>query len=329
MKICLILPYFGKFNNYFPLWLESCRHNPNINWFIFTDDKSIYSFPNNIHVKYCSFKDIQLLIHQIFGTNVLINTPYDLCKYRVVYHKLFPKIICEYDYWGYCDCDVIWGDLESFLRPVIKVGYKKIHWRGHLTLFKNSKDIQDLYSLEIAGNTTFKAGISMNRNKRCNHFDEVGINRIFDHLGIPIYKDLPIADLKVKSRNFYCYHYSQAEEYKNKQQIFEWKEGHLFRWFIDKKGELQKEEFAYIHFLRREMRNCVSSKSLGHYLIIPPNKFVDYQPITWNFIMKTTQKKVYWEYYQKRLNLKRFWNAIKHKIHDNSKLPDEYLYIIK
>ena len=56
MKKCIIiLPYFGKFNNYFNLFLKSCEKNPDFSWLIFTDDKSKYNYPENVRVEYMKF----------------------------------------------------------------------------------------------------------------------------------------------------------------------------------------------------------------------------------------------------------------------------------
>ena len=49
-KCVFILPYFGKFNNYFPLFLKSCEKNPTYNWLIFTDCKEKYNYPENVDV---------------------------------------------------------------------------------------------------------------------------------------------------------------------------------------------------------------------------------------------------------------------------------------
>lgn len=47
-KICLITPYFGKFNNYFELFLNSYRCNPTVNWLILSEDETQYSYPDDI-----------------------------------------------------------------------------------------------------------------------------------------------------------------------------------------------------------------------------------------------------------------------------------------
>ena len=37
MKKCIfIIPYFGKFNEYFTLFLKSCKNNKEFNWLILT-----------------------------------------------------------------------------------------------------------------------------------------------------------------------------------------------------------------------------------------------------------------------------------------------------
>ncbi len=49
-RCVLILPYFGQFNNYFPLFLKSCEANPTYTWMIFTDNEFKYACPENVHV---------------------------------------------------------------------------------------------------------------------------------------------------------------------------------------------------------------------------------------------------------------------------------------
>ena len=50
-KNCIfIIPYFGKFNNYFQLFLNSCSTNENYNWLILTDDDGKYDYPKNVEV---------------------------------------------------------------------------------------------------------------------------------------------------------------------------------------------------------------------------------------------------------------------------------------
>lgn len=322
--VCLILPYFGKFNNYFDLWLRSCKYNDKIDWYIYTDDRDFYEYPKNVIVHYCDFVDIQRRAFDLFGNDIQLDKPYDLCKFRVAYHKLFPEVINRYQYWGYCDCDLIWGDLYSAISPALEREYDKISWRGHFTLFKNSSDIQNLYLLEILGNTTFKNCISK-KNDEINLFDECGINRIFDYFKRRVYNDLIFADLQVKCFQFVCNHFSLSEQYKNENQIFEWNKGKLYRIYIYK-DQIYKEEFSYIHFLRREMKYLIK-QDRDHYLIVP-NKFIDYQDLTVSQIINFSKRRFYWRYYKKRLSPQYLLKVAQQKIR-KSKTPDIYPFIIK
>lgn len=328
-KICIILPYFGKFNSYFNLWLQSCRYNSRIDWYIFTDDKTKYSFPDNIRVSYYTFSDVQQLAYKLWGDDILLESPYDLCKFRVAYHVLFPQVVEKYEYWGFCDCDLIFGDIYSAILPAINQDYDKISWRGHFTLFRNKSENKNIYLENVPCAHTFRDCISKVEKDYYNLFDEVGINFIFDYLGKTVYKKLLIADLDVKKYNFICKHFSQSEEYKNNCQIFEWDNGHLYRVYLFN-GELFKEEFAYVHFLRRWMKNLVTNSQCTHYLIIPPNKFIDYEEVTVDKVYSWTRKKFYWSYYKRRLTFKNVCNKISGMFFvKKNKIPDVYSYIIK
>ncbi len=329
-RICVILPYFGKFNGYFNLWLQSCGYNSNIDWYIFTDDNSKFKYPANVSVTYCTFTDVQLRAYSLWGKNIMLDKPYDLCKFRVAYHELFPQVVDEYEYWGYCDCDLIFGDIYSAILPAIRQKYDKVSWRGHFTLFRNSPDNRNAYLTVLPGIHTFMDCISRGEKDYYNLFDEVGINLIFDALGKKTYKDLLIADLEVKSYNFICMHYSNAEDYKNKQQIFEWNDGHLYRCSLFG-GKLIKEEFAYIHFLRRKMKSFISPMQQSKYLIVPPNKFICYQEVTPKKVSTWTEKRFYWDYYKERMTFKSLSNFVIRKVfrHSDEKLKDVYPYIIK
>ena len=95
-KILYIIPYFGKFPTLFPLWLESCRYNPTINWIIFTDDKTVYNYPDNIEVIYTTFREIRKKTQELYDFPISLEKPYKLCDYRVAYGDIFSNYIDRY-----------------------------------------------------------------------------------------------------------------------------------------------------------------------------------------------------------------------------------------
>ena len=78
LKKILIIPYFGKFNNYFELWLKSCEYNTDFDWLIFTDDKTNYQYPENVHVHYTTFENIKDRINNLFEFEISLDSPYKL-----------------------------------------------------------------------------------------------------------------------------------------------------------------------------------------------------------------------------------------------------------
>lgn len=97
-KVLYIIPYFGKFPTLFPLWLESCRYNPTINWIIFTDDKTVYDYPDNIKVIYTTFREIRKKIQELYDFPISLEKPYKLCDYKVAYGDMFSNYIDGYDF---------------------------------------------------------------------------------------------------------------------------------------------------------------------------------------------------------------------------------------
>ena len=84
-KCVLILPYFGQFNNYFPLFLKSCEANPTYTWMIFTDNEFDYIYPENVHVIKTTLDCVRNKANEKFGFKVALESPYKLCDYKPAY----------------------------------------------------------------------------------------------------------------------------------------------------------------------------------------------------------------------------------------------------
>ena len=118
-RIVYIVPYFGRLRSDFKLWLASCKMNPTINWLIYTDDKENdvllnKDIPENVMVRYISFEEMRNKIQKYFDFEIELPAPYKLCDYRPAYGEIFHDEICEYDFWGHCDMDLIFGNIRDF-----------------------------------------------------------------------------------------------------------------------------------------------------------------------------------------------------------------------
>lgn len=308
-KKIFIIPYFGKFPNYFQLFLNSCGYNESFNWLIFTDDKRDYKYPKNVRVIYTSFYEIKKYIQDKFDFEINLDRPYKLCDYKVTYGYVFQEYIKEYNFWGYCDLDLIFGDLDNFITDKILDNYDKLFIFGHATLYRNSEKINKLFMKEyIVNGISRKIYKKYFSSARVYGFDElymkingnIRINDIFEKEKIKIYKKNSAANI-YGSKSFF----KVIEDYDliNKIDIFEKKEdkdklfiyenGKIKKYFIrDKK--LESKEYMYIHLQLRKMKMDKGIENQKIYKIIP-NKFEKLE--------KNIDLKNYYKIKRKRFNL--------------------------
>lgn len=132
-----------------------------------------------------TFEECKTKIQELFDFPINLKSPYDLCDYKVVYGELFSEELAGSDFWGYCDTDLIFGDIRKFITGDILQKYEKVLIRGHFTLFRNRKDINAIYRNKLPdGEESFKQVFS---EDGVHHFDEgmpqstKGINTLFDN----------------------------------------------------------------------------------------------------------------------------------------------------
>lgn len=288
-KIVLISPYFGKLPNYFPLVLESMKKNKNITFLMLIDDKTEYDWSDNIKVIYTSFKNVQNLIQSKFEFPVSIKRPYKLCDYKPAYGYIFSEYIKEYDFWGHIDLDVIWGDLEKYITEDILEKYEFIYREGALRLYKNDPKINHLFEKD---GSIFKYK-EVFKNEESYGFDEaLAIQRIAERNNIAIYEnDNVVADINAFTTSLQIRRVAQKRwkdeagifrSIKNyKYQLFKWENGKIFRYYMENET-IKKDEFMYIHLLKRKMKYSPDRKVTGknESFIITPNKFIKDEELT-------------------------------------------------
>ena len=129
-SIIVIHPYFGKFPDMFSFWLESCKLNESVVFLIVTDQE-ISTDATNIIVYKSNLKEIKSRIENICGFPVWLEKPYKLCDFRPLFGHIFDTYTSKYDFWGYCDCDLIFGDIRHFLSEEVLDNYDYILGWGH------------------------------------------------------------------------------------------------------------------------------------------------------------------------------------------------------
>lgn len=189
MKKCvLILPYFGKFNNYFQLFLNSCAYNKNYHWLIITDSLQSFMYPVNCTVVRMSFNECKEHIQDKFDFEIRLEKPYKLCDYKPAYGYIFEEYIYDYDYWGHCDNDIIFGDMSKFLNHLLEQDFDKLFAAGHLTLYKNTPENNRCFMNNLNGEKSYK---TVYQSDEIFAFDEdfqnFNVHRIFQQQGKHVY----------------------------------------------------------------------------------------------------------------------------------------------
>jgi hypothetical protein len=62
-----------------------------------------------------------------FGVN--IKHSYKLCDFKPAYGFIFFELIENYDFWGYCDIDIIFGSIRDFITKEILESHDLISTR--------------------------------------------------------------------------------------------------------------------------------------------------------------------------------------------------------
>ena len=283
----MILPYFGKFNNYFPLFLKSCGYNPSYDFLIFTDNTDFYNYPQNVHVVPMTLNEFRANASQKLGFEPCIPTAYKLCDFKPAYGFLFEDYIQDYEYWGHCDCDLVFGNLEKVLSPVLDKDYDKIFAAGHLTIYKNTFDNNRRFMKSLEGREIYREAFTTSRiyvfdeNVRCSmNSDRLNVHTLFRDNDAKIYeKDLSfnVSPKKAKiTRTAYNPQTQKFEEdhrYANLARYYLCADGLLVVSWNKDHAVVNTHQYLYMHLQSRRMR--MSAEVMQSPVVeIRPDRFV-------------------------------------------------------
>lgn len=252
-KIGVIVPYFGELPGYFEIFLDSCISNKDIDFHIFTNNKLESAYPN-IKVHKESFEAFRNRIEKSLGFQINLKKPYKLVDYKPTYGIVLKEILAEYEFWGYSDIDLIFGDLSHFLTTEVLNSFDKIYTLGHFCLYRNNNEI----------NNVFKNDVGMDYKKVFTSdiihvFDETkGIQVKFDYYNIDTYKKRDFFDINPWRYNFF----DSIKENSKLNSYFFWDKGKLYQ--MNDIGVVK--ELVYVHFQKRAMSININKATQKFYI---------------------------------------------------------------
>lgn len=242
-SIILIIPYFGKWPVWFEAHLLSIAHNPTIDWLFVTDCEVPQNHPANVRFVPSTLETLNSEVNNILEMEVPLSAR-KLCDIRPAYGVIFQEYISGYDFWGFCDVDIIWGNIRKYITPDLLDKYDIISSlenmiSGHFTIFKNGVSNYFLYKQ----NEDYKMVFSQSKHFR---FDEIGLSHIVSKMAeegeIKVFWDENILHKGIKSE--------VHQEYFLDRWLY--KEGAVYDLFDD-----NRKEYMYLHFInwKRTMRS--------------------------------------------------------------------------
>lgn len=303
-KIVFIIPYFGHFNNYFDIWLNSCANNPTIDWLIFTDCRDKYNFPQNVKVIYTTYENIKAHFQSFYDFKISLEKPYKLCDFRPAYGEIFYEYIKDYDFWGYCDTDLVWGDMRNFLTDEILNKYDKIGARGHCCIIRNTDKMRKAYRYNSSNLVTYKDAFS---SGLAFCFDEErAFGRYCDKSDIKSFDNYTFFDLDYRHDDYRVTRYEKEQFNVYAHNIFAYDNGNLILLSMNVNDNvIIKKSIFYVHLQKRKMVVNIRTNDFNHFLIYK-DAFAKYIPITPEILKKLDRKSS-----KRKIFIKLIWNKIK------------------
>lgn len=148
--IRILIPYFGAWPPWMGFFLESCRTNPSIDWLLLGDcDPLDADLPPNVRVEPMGLEAFLQLASERLGIEIGWHEPYKLCDLRLGLGEICREHLSGYDFFGWGDLDVVYGDLRRFLTSDVLehdiVSFCADHLSGHLCLLRNDPRVVACY----------------------------------------------------------------------------------------------------------------------------------------------------------------------------------------
>lgn len=302
-RIAFICPYFGKLPAHCQLWLNSCAKNPDITWFLITDDQREFNYPANVVVQYTTLAELKNQYQKKFDFDISLNGVYKLGDYKPLFGYLHEEMIEGYDAWGHIDVpDEIYGNIRTFVTDELLEQYDKLMFFGHMCIYKNTPEVNRRFMLESDTGTSYKEIFSSEKFYNFEEYAPGSITRIYVKNGFPICRlDDRIADISGISYPFKLARisddYNSIKYFKRVPLIFSWENGRTYGYSMVN-GKIHKNEYLYVHFKRRKMKIKVPLDA-NEYLIVPDGFAELSEVVTEEIIQKNSKNKLFYNVFFK------------------------------
>lgn len=244
MKALVIAVYIGPLPPLMPLWLRSAGCNPGTDFLVISDRDAPARLPGNVRFRRMDLAALRAEFAGVAGISVALGAPYKLNDFKPLFWCLADDLE-GYDYWGYCDLDVIFGRLDALCAP--RLGhYDMLLSEGHLRFLRNDEPTRQAWR-QIEVPRPWQAILSEPENFGMD--EHHGINRVFAGTDRSWFSDpTMVADIDPSFRQF-----RRLPELRNwRDQAFYWRDGCIFHEYVAD-GRRYEQEVLYIHLQKRKL----------------------------------------------------------------------------
>lgn len=248
-RIVFLIPYFSHWPEWIDLFVESCKANSSIQWIFFTDcGEPMNNSPNVIFIP-TTFTEYKEMVSKRLEINFNPESPYKLCDLKPAYGFLHEDLIKEFDFFGFTDIDVVYGNICNFLdqktlsHDLITTLSNRV--AGHFCLMRNIERMRNAFR-------RIKDWQALMENPEHLAIDESSFTKIFLR-----HRKHPLWIRRIYSFfDQYQKHAYFKEQYSTILAPIKWHDGskqHPTEWYW-KKGQLTNNhdgdrEFMYLHFM--------------------------------------------------------------------------------
>lgn len=252
-KIVLLIPnYLGFWPDYIFIYNESVKYNKLIDIIFVTDLEPFRNVAENICFYKISFTELIKNIEEKLDLKTSFLNPIKICDFKPAYGLIFSDLIKEYEFWGYSDFDLIYGDLSKFITEDLLsqfdiLSFKEGHVHGPFTIYRNNEFILNLFKTSGFYKTVFS-------NADYYSFDEFGQKTFYvnikskeeilslpdDNISVIAYKNEFDGQIKVHTKQFCKENLSLSEIlFYNKGYVYNYKTNQdyiFYHWVLEKRA---------------------------------------------------------------------------------------------
>lgn len=258
-SVAFLIPYFGKWPDWMDIYIDSIERNATIDFHFITDCDAEITNASNVFFHPTTFEAYIKLAQEKIGAEINIPDAYKVCDLRPFFGIIHEDIIANYDFFGWTDIDLLFGDIRSFYTDDILNSHdvlssQEVRLSGHCSLLRNSEKYKtigyQIYNWQGALNNPLFIGIDEHgmTNALCMTFWD----KLSEKVNMPWIASLFAWRRKKKMKPYYF-----KEQYTTPFIPLPWLDGSVnsdqpAEWYYEKgivTNERDERDFMYIHFM--------------------------------------------------------------------------------